>query len=79
MTRDDSIDVEQMPKAIQLAVPDARHGDLYIIQGRPNGEERYALIRKAILFPQVSWEKPKRPLRNKGIQYGLGREFKTPD
>lgn len=53
---DDSLDVEQCRRAWQVIVPDAGHGDVHGVEGVPDPEGRYALIREALLgeVPEVA-------------------------
>lgn len=46
---DDSFDVMTLPNALQLYVPGADHGDLPLIDGTENPDERYAELRRGFL------------------------------
>jgi pimeloyl-ACP methyl ester carboxylesterase len=59
----DSIDVEQFPRAYQFTVVKAQHADLYRLDTlQPiDAKARYELIRDAILHPQELQEQPGQP------------------
>ncbi len=49
ITRDDSIDLEQLPDAFHIDVPDAENTNIHLLERAEDIQERYQLIRDAIL------------------------------
>ena len=49
VTSEDSVDVEQFQNAFYIRVPDATHGDLHCLDGAPDPDGRYALLRDAFV------------------------------
>ncbi|HIK03474.1 MAG TPA: hypothetical protein IGS40_01975 [Trichormus sp. M33_DOE_039] len=49
ITRDDSVDIEQFPDAFHIDIPDAESTNIHCIDSAEDREERYQLIKKAIL------------------------------
>ncbi|AVH72767.1 hypothetical protein [Nostoc sp. 'Lobaria pulmonaria (5183) cyanobiont'] len=49
ITRDDSVDLEQLPDAFHIDVSDAEHTNIHLIDQAEDRQERYKLIKQAIL------------------------------
>lgn len=58
ITRDDSVDLEQLPNAFHLDVLDAKHTNIHRIDQAEDREERYKLIREAILSERPFGKNP---------------------
>lgn len=53
ITRDDSVDLEQFPDAFHIDIPDAENTNIHCINSAEDREERYQLIKKAILSDEA--------------------------
>ncbi|MFN6540048.1 MAG: lipase family alpha/beta hydrolase [Nostoc sp. EkiNYC01] len=58
ITRDDSVDLEQFPDAFHIDIPDAEYTNIHRVDYAEDSEERYHLIREAILSNQPLDENP---------------------
>ncbi|WP_414565790.1 MULTISPECIES: hypothetical protein [unclassified Anabaena] len=58
ITRDDSIDLEQFPDAFHIDVPDAQNTNIHLLDSEENKQERYKLIKEAILGERPLGENP---------------------
>ncbi|MHC5597166.1 MAG: esterase/lipase family protein [Nostoc sp.] len=58
ITRDDSVDSEQFPDAFHIDIPDAEYTNIHRVDCAEDSEERYHLIREAILSNQPLDENP---------------------
>lgn len=56
ITRDDSIDLEQLPDAFHIDVSDAEHTNIHLIDQAEDRQERYKLIKEAILSERSLYE-----------------------